>query len=62
MNDFLPSTGTLIKYGLPQGDGVRVDDGYVQGMDIPVYYDPMIAKLIVHGRDRKWKVVPKRRG
>jgi acetyl-CoA carboxylase biotin carboxylase subunit len=52
LNDFLPSTGTLITYELPQGDGIRVDDGYVQGMDIPVYYDPMIAKLIVHGRNR----------
>lgn len=52
MNDFLPSTGTLTKYILPQGNGVRVDDGYVQGLDIPMYYDPMIAKLIIHGKDR----------
>jgi propionyl-CoA carboxylase alpha chain len=52
MNDFLPSTGTLSTYVPPAGEGVRVDDGYSAGMDIPVYYDPMIAKLIVHGRDR----------
>jgi propionyl-CoA carboxylase alpha chain len=52
LNDFLPSTGTLIKYQRPTVEGVRVDDGYAEGMDIPVYYDPMIAKLIVHGRDR----------
>ena len=52
MNDFLPSTGNLVRYVRPVGEGVRVDDGYEEGMDIPVYYDPMIAKLIVHGRDR----------
>jgi acetyl/propionyl-CoA carboxylase alpha subunit len=52
LNDFLPSTGTLNRYVRPIGEGVRVDDGYEEGMDIPVYYDPMIAKLVVHGRDR----------
>ncbi|WP_205511623.1 acetyl-CoA carboxylase biotin carboxylase subunit [Longitalea arenae] len=53
LNDFLPSTGTLTKYKKPALDGVRVDDGYTEGMAIPVYYDPMIAKLITHGRNRK---------
>ncbi|MBC7947787.1 MAG: acetyl-CoA carboxylase biotin carboxylase subunit [Chitinophagaceae bacterium] len=52
LNNFLPSIGTLSKYKVPQGDGVRVDDGYREGMTIPVYYDPMIAKLVTHGRDR----------
>ncbi len=52
LNDFLPSVGTLTKYILPQGEGIRVDDGYREGMDIPVYYDPMIAKLVTHGKDR----------
>ena len=52
LHDFLPSTGTLTKYQPPQGEGVRVDDGYTEGMAIPVYYDPMIAKLITHGRNR----------
>jgi propionyl-CoA carboxylase alpha chain len=52
LNDFLPSTGTLTKYIKPQGEGIRVDDGYEQGQAIPVYYDPMIAKLITHGKDR----------
>ncbi|OQP58381.1 acetyl-CoA carboxylase biotin carboxylase subunit [Niastella populi] len=52
LNDFLPSTGTLTRYEKPSGDGVRVDDGYTEGMPIPVYYDPMIAKLITHGNDR----------
>ncbi len=51
-NKFLPDTGTLHKYVRPQGAGVRVDDGYEEGMEIPIYYDPMIAKLITHGKDR----------
>jgi propionyl-CoA carboxylase alpha chain len=52
LNNFLPSIGTLTKYTIPTGDGVRVDDGYREGMDIPIYYDPMIAKLVTHGKDR----------
>ena len=52
LNDFLPSIGTLTKYIKPQGEGVRVDDGYEEGMAIPIYYDPMIAKLVTHGKDR----------
>ncbi|WP_207514697.1 acetyl-CoA carboxylase biotin carboxylase subunit [Longitalea luteola] len=52
LNDFLPSTGTLTSYKTPEQEGVRVDDGYTEGMAIPVYYDPMIAKLITHGRNR----------
>lgn len=52
LNNFLPSIGTLSRYEKPEGEGVRVDDGYEQGMTIPIYYDPMIAKLAVHGKDR----------
>lgn len=52
-NNFLPDTGTLHTYRRPQGPGVRVDDGFEQGMAIPVYYDPMIAKLITHGANRE---------
>jgi len=52
-NNFLPDVGNLSVYRRPGGIGVRVDDGYEQGMDIPIYYDPMISKLIVHGKDRK---------
>jgi acetyl-CoA carboxylase biotin carboxylase subunit len=37
----------------PQGPGVRVDDGFEQGMDIPIYYDPMIAKLVAYGATRE---------
>ena len=52
LNDFLPSIGTLTKYIQPTGDGIRVDDGYEEGMTIPIYYDPMIAKLVTHGNNR----------
>ena len=45
-NNFLPDIGNLKRYVRPQGAGVRVDDGFEEGMDIPIYYDPMIAKLI----------------
>lgn len=51
-NNFLPDIGRLNTYHAPQGLGIRVDDGFEQGMQIPIYYDPMIAKLIVHGKDR----------
>jgi len=51
-NNFLPDIGTLQTYKTPKGNGVRVDDGFEQGMDIPIYYDPMIAKLITYGKDR----------
>jgi len=51
-NNFLPDIGTLHTYAVPKGNGVRVDDGFEQGMEIPIYYDPMIAKLITYGTDR----------
>ncbi|HEY4323763.1 MAG TPA: acetyl-CoA carboxylase biotin carboxylase subunit [Mucilaginibacter sp.] len=51
-NNFLPDIGTLQTYITPKGPGVRVDDGFEQGMEIPIYYDPMIAKLITYGKDR----------
>ncbi|WP_461788059.1 acetyl-CoA carboxylase biotin carboxylase subunit [Pedobacter sp.] len=52
LNNFLPDIGTLQTYQTPKGYGVRVDDGFEQGMEIPIYYDPMIAKLITFGKDR----------
>ncbi len=52
-NNFLPDIGTLHVYRRPQGHGIRVDDGFEQGMEIPFYYDPMIAKLICHAEDRE---------
>ena len=59
--NFLPSTGRLVRYQPPEADmvqaepqrfGVRVDTGVYEGGEIPMFYDSMIAKLIVHGRDR----------
>jgi acetyl-CoA carboxylase biotin carboxylase subunit len=52
MNNFLPSVGNLSRYRLPKGPGIRVDGGYEEGMDVPIYYDPMLAKLAVHGATR----------
>lgn len=52
-NNFLPDIGKLISYKVPQGAGIRVDDGFEEGMDIPIYYDPMIAKLISYGKNRE---------
>jgi acetyl-CoA carboxylase, biotin carboxylase subunit len=52
-NNFLPDIGTLKIYDRPKGSGIRVDDGYEQGMEIPIYYDPMIAKLIAHAPTRQ---------
>ncbi|HVW95828.1 MAG TPA: acetyl-CoA carboxylase biotin carboxylase subunit [Mucilaginibacter sp.] len=51
-NNFLPDIGTLQTYITPKGPGVRVDDGFEQGMEIPIYYDPMIAKLVTYGENR----------
>jgi propionyl-CoA carboxylase alpha chain len=52
-NNFLPDIGKLVTYERPQGPGIRVDDGFEEGMNIPVFYDPMIAKLICHGSNRE---------
>ena len=52
LNDFLPVTGTLIQYEVPVGEHIRVDDGYEQGLDIPIYYDPMLSKLCAWGKNR----------
>lgn len=52
-NQFLPSIGTLLRYRPAAGPGIRVDDGYREGMEVPVHYDPMLAKLVVHGKTRE---------
>lgn len=52
LNNFLPDTGRLEIYQTPKGPGVRVDDGFEEGMDIPIFYDPMIAKLIAYAPTR----------
>jgi acetyl-CoA carboxylase biotin carboxylase subunit len=53
LNNFLPDTGKLEIYQPPKGPGVRVDDGYEEGMDIPIFYDPMISKLIAYAPTRE---------
>ncbi len=63
LRGFLPSTGRLVKFQPPaqtisaaqpqDGGGVRVDTGVMEGGEIPIHYDSMIAKLIVHGTDRR---------
>ncbi|MEO8932699.1 MAG: acetyl-CoA carboxylase biotin carboxylase subunit [Xanthomarina sp.] len=52
LNDFLPSVGNLEVYKLPVGKNIRVDNGFEEGMDIPIYYDPMLSKLITYGSTR----------
>ncbi|MCB0662166.1 MAG: acetyl-CoA carboxylase biotin carboxylase subunit [Saprospiraceae bacterium] len=53
LDNFMPSIGKLETYKIPVGEGIRVDDGYEEGMDIPIYYDPMIAKLITYADSRE---------
>ena len=49
----MPSTGRLLKYIAPEGEGVRVDTGVYEGGEVSMYYDPMIAKLITYGETRE---------
>jgi len=53
LNNFLPSVGNLEIYKLPQGENIRIDNGFEEGMDIPIYYDPMLSKLITYGSTRE---------
>jgi acetyl/propionyl-CoA carboxylase alpha subunit len=53
LNGFTPDIGTLDRYRIPTGRSVRVDDAFLEGMEIPIYYDPMIAKLVVWGKTRE---------
>lgn len=53
LNDFLPSVGKLSTYKIPVGKGIRVDNGFEEGMDVPIYYDPMLSKLITYGKTRE---------
>lgn len=53
MDNFMPSVGTLEVYRTPEGEGIRLDDGFEEGMEVPIYYDPMLAKLITYGRNRE---------
>lgn len=52
-NNFLPDIGPLLHISTPTpSSSVRLEEGFLQGSNIEVYYDPLISKLIVHGRDR----------
>lgn len=53
LDNFMPSVGTLERYRTPSGEGIRLDDGFEEGMEVPIYYDPMLAKLITYGKSRE---------
>ncbi len=53
LDDFMPSVGKLERYRGPVGEGIRLDDGFEEGMEIPIFYDPMLAKLITYGKTRE---------
>jgi acetyl-CoA carboxylase biotin carboxylase subunit len=53
LDNFLPSVGTLHTYRPPVGRDIRVDDGFSEGLEIPIYYDPMLAKLVTYGQNRE---------
>ncbi|HJS18078.1 MAG TPA: acetyl-CoA carboxylase biotin carboxylase subunit [Anaerolineales bacterium] len=52
VNGFLPSTGKLLQFIEPRGPGIRVDSGFTVGSEVTHFYDPLLAKLIVHAEDR----------
>lgn len=52
-DNFMPSVGNLERYRLPKGENIRVDNGFEEGMDIPIYYDPMLSKLVTYGNTRE---------
>jgi len=53
LNNFMPDIGTLNRYKKPVADYIRIDDAFEEGMEIPIYYDPMIAKLVTWGETRE---------
>lgn len=60
-NNFLPSTGIILKYKEPNGPGIRVDSGFTENSEISIYYDPMIAKLICWDKDRSYAIMRMKR-
>jgi len=52
-NNFLPSSGRILFLNEPKGPGVRYDGGIYSGWEVPIYYDPILAKLIVWAEDRE---------
>ncbi len=59
--NFAPSIGRIESMTIPQGPGVRLDTGVYEGFDVPIHYDPMLAKLIVWGEDRPQAIARSRR-
>ena len=53
LREFMPDPGVLTSYDLPSGHGVRVDNGYEAGAEVPIFYDPMLAKLICYAETRE---------
>ncbi|MBK7780748.1 MAG: acetyl-CoA carboxylase biotin carboxylase subunit [Ardenticatenia bacterium] len=60
-NNYLPSTGRITSVVEPTGPGVRIDSAIFEGAEVSLYYDPMLAKLIVHGKDRPEAMMRMRR-
>mgnify|MGYP001163410947 CR=1 FL=1 len=60
-NNFLPSPGRIVKLQAPQGPGVRDDSGATEGLEVAIFYDPMISKLITWGDDRPQALARMRR-
>ena len=52
MRGFLPQPGRIATLVWPRGEGIRVDAGVVEGLEVTPHYDPMLAKIIAYGRDR----------
>jgi propionyl-CoA carboxylase alpha chain len=52
LDNFMPSVGKLEVYRPPSGRNIRVDDGFIEGMQVPIQYDPMLSKLITYGKNR----------
>jgi 3-methylcrotonyl-CoA carboxylase alpha subunit len=53
MNDFLPSSGNLVAFDLPGGNGIRCDSGYRAGNRVEPWYDPLLVKIVAHGKNRE---------
>jgi propionyl-CoA carboxylase alpha chain len=56
VDNFLPSTGKLLRHRIPSGPGVRVDAGVEEGGEVTINYDPMISKLSVHSTTREMAI------
>jgi acetyl-CoA carboxylase, biotin carboxylase subunit len=60
-NGFLPSPGRIVRLSVPQGPGVRDDSGATEGLEVPIFYDPLVSKLVTWGDDRTHAIARMRR-